>query len=352
MRRLIRTGWTYNLEISLVTKKEFLTLLAAGYFDSNFRKDLWDAYRKAQQIAARTEEDIFDADPLDPKLYALRKLCQLTGKTPLEMLEECEKAWDDHDLFPEMLYQMRREYKHRLFVLNKQGGVARRHYLRLFNTKLLLPPAIAQMRMTHWQRLQPKALRPVEDVALSLNQYHDRRQPLFDMVPKRLFYIMSAVAAAIVLIIVQSSATEALRGSFFALLPQNVGIENKEYARIDTPVNLDPDAPFIIYELGWMPEGFELINEQSSTGFIMKTYSSDSSSFIFIQRDSRDITGVDIEKTVISEIEVNSAKIFIASKDDYIGYAWRLEDTIFSIESDIPQEQIIEIIKNIRRVKN
>lgn len=346
MQKRVVSGWTYNLQEALEAKNSLALTAMRAVYDPETRDLLkvWkDKVIAEREVRANSVFDFLE----DPVLYGVLRLFRSAGVSEHIDAAEAEAILMKIFLFPEMVGEIHLKYKRRLRNLVRQGGVVQRHYRRLFRTKLRLPLNIARQRRATWQRLNPVAPNPYDKVMAMLEQQKTRKKWWLARFPSRsLFFAL--LLALIMIVVFRENIVDALPGEFFGLMPKDVGVKNQEHAEISSPV-ADPDAPFIIYEPKWVPEGFELgLTMELKDEYTRRYYKGDS--YILLKQfDSRQNRVVDTENLPRQDLILGDHEVVLYRGKIDLNFTWVAGFTRLSVVTNMSFEDATEFILNLER---
>ncbi len=185
-------------------------------------------------------------------------------------------------------------------------------------------------------------LMPESTYQITMKQREDNIQRIFEMLPKRKSstrIIKALIAAAIIMIL--------LIGTVFAYTVveykiNDYGTYSEVWGNI-IPRKIDKPV-----EVGYVPDGFELADENNTKYDSTKVYVNNES-FIVISKN--------VSKSIEINTEYKSSHIYKISEIDYIfygesehgkGIAWFFNNYKYSVESDLSNDELLKIAQSVR----
>ena len=159
--------------------------------------------------------------------------------------------------------------------------------------------------------------------------------------------VIVAVAAFIVIMFTTMMSSEAVRAPITAFLvsitPQyaEIGLESYE--------ELDPQKP-VLYELGYVPDGFVLLSEESTIGQTIRYQKNEDQMLVLHVTSSTSVSQIDTENAVeIKYISIKDETGLMVIEKDWITLTWSNESTVFVLGGTISEGEIITIAENVKK---
>lgn len=104
------------------------------------------------------------------------------------------------------------------------------------------------------------------------------------------------------------------------------------------------------FELGYIPEGFEKVNEQKSENRISYAYFDDFDNEFTINKCSLDYdVSIDSEKNSSWIIEYNNITYYAYSQDkEIVAYVWNEDEHLYFIVGNLDKNELLKIAKNVK----
>ena len=160
---------------------------------------------------------------------------------------------------------------------------------------------------------------------------------------------LSAKARRIIAILV--AAALLLTGCALIYRQKIKGFVEKVYESFMSVEHSDGDSNPLyldkIYELTYLPDGYELSNSFSDITLIRITYKNDSVSIIFEQQSFNAISSyLDIESGYTKLVEIENRNVYFRQTADRYCYIWNIEDYSLRLISNakIPSEELQKIV--------
>lgn len=159
--------------------------------------------------------------------------------------------------------------------------------------------------------------------------------------------VIVAIAAFIVIMFTTMMSSEAVRARITAFLvsitPQyaEIGLENYE--------ELDPQKP-VLYELGYVPDGFILLSEASTIGQTIRYQKNEDQILVLHVTSSTSVSQIDTENAVeIKYVAIKDETGLMVIEKDWITLTWSNESTVFVLGGTISEEEIMTIAENVKK---
>lgn len=103
-------------------------------------------------------------------------------------------------------------------------------------------------------------------------------------------------------------------------------------------------------EVGYVPEGFELVSDEMLTdGYRVIIYQKENSDNIIITAAKTELysANVDSENMRTEELIINDKQAYIFNENEQNTILWQIGDSTFQITGNIKTEKLVEIAKNV-----
>lgn len=102
--------------------------------------------------------------------------------------------------------------------------------------------------------------------------------------------------------------------------------------------------------VGYIPDGFELTNEQESSRAIVNDYYDSNSEFFIITKSTSSTSAVfDTETGRIENINIEGQSyIFYIDKNDYKYLVWNKNDYVYQIDGTISKDELLRIAETVK----
>lgn len=164
----------------------------------------------------------------------------------------------------------------------------------------------------------------------------------------KVFTKVAVVATLCMLLFTTAIAVSpTLRATTFNLIIS--AFEDRTELRLESSTNdSSPDS----VTAGWLPDGYQLTNEEKNTFQIQNIYEdrNGNSVFISIFRNSSSVVGVDTEQADVKTVNINGQLTIIIQKDNFSQIVWANETLGYqvTIESEnLPTDSLLQIAENL-----
>lgn len=171
-----------------------------------------------------------------------------------------------------------------------------------------------------------------------------QRRPYFTFLSTALKYGVCAAVSIIVFtgsIITVSAFCEPLHDFIVNIFSDNLKVTVGDLGNAPTEITE-------YYEIGNLPEGFDLIFQVSERQLASTSYSNNTNYIYFGQYAKEFYKDIDFENTEFLLDENNQEYLISELKDGTLGIVWDNGDYVLHINSNLPREEILEICKSVR----
>lgn len=171
-----------------------------------------------------------------------------------------------------------------------------------------------------------------------------QRRPYFTFLSTALKYGVCAAVSIIVFtgsIITVSAFCEPLHDFIVNIFSDNLKVTVGDIGNAPTEITE-------YYEIGNLPEGFDLIFQVSERQLASTSYSNNTNYIYFGQYAKEFYKDIDFENTEFLLDENNQEYLISELKDGTLGIVWDNGDYVLHINSNLPREEILEICKSVR----
>lgn len=158
-----------------------------------------------------------------------------------------------------------------------------------------------------------------------------------------------AVAATLCILLFTTAIaiSPTLRANTFNLIIS--AFEDRTELRLESSTN--DSSPHSV-TAGWLPDGYQLINEEKNAFQIQNIYEdrNGNSVFISIFRNSSSVVGVDTEQADVKTVNINGQLTIIIQKANFSQIVWANEALGYqvTIESEnLPTDSLLQIAENL-----
>ena len=198
-----------------------------------------------------------------------------------------------------------------------------------------------------YRRLEKMLERELGDETQHSKETKQKEKHQFRGVSRIVQKVIVAVAAFIVIMFTTMMSSEAVRARITAFLvsitPQyaEIGLENYE--------ELDPQKP-VLYELGYVPDGFILLSEESTIGQTIRYQKNEDQILVLHVTSSTSVSQIDTENAVeIKYVAIKDETGLMVIEKDWITLTWSNESTVFVLGGTISEEEIMTIAENVKK---
>lgn len=198
-----------------------------------------------------------------------------------------------------------------------------------------------------YRRLEKMLERELGDETQHSKEMKQKEKHQFRGVSRIVQKVIVAVAAFIVIMFTTMMSSEAVRARITAFLvsitPQyaEIGLENYE--------ELDPQKP-VLYELGYVPDGFLLLSEESTVGQTIRYQKNEDQILVLHVTSSTSVSQIDTENAVeIKYVAIKDETGLMVIEKDWITLTWSNESTVFVLGGTISEGEIITIAENVKK---
>ena len=113
----------------------------------------------------------------------------------------------------------------------------------------------------------------------------------------------------------------------------------------------DTDVNLLKFELGYMPEGYELESDEMSISRRKIVYRSNDGDVLKVKCSSRHgntLLSIDTERSILEEISIDGVKYYVFEFEDRYIIVWEKEGNLFTINGNVNKAQMFDIIKGIK----
>ncbi len=167
---------------------------------------------------------------------------------------------------------------------------------------------------------------------------------------------IAVIVAAIIAIMCSSLSVSAVRealSDFFIKTFSTYDLIEPDTKTVEE--NNPPQYLEKIYELGYVPEGFELVEESITEGGAIYVYVSDNKRIIFSQFTKYGLgMGIDNERSIKSyEVIGNQSYIvYISTNSSDITVIWDDGEYLFALDSNLSKEETINLCTSLKVKEN
>ena len=199
----------------------------------------------------------------------------------------------------------------------------------------------------------PKAIKRVKN-ALKAKQY---KRPVAVLYLQRVAVCILAVVALSFAVLmtsskVQAAVSETVVEWYDKYIIVNLRYLDKEDDNNDKSMFADVDVGEL--EIGYIPEGFFLLNSQESESLRFYTYENTDGKIIVINISNSDenSSNLDNENTQYEEAEINGMKAFVVySEDEHFGsIIWGDTSITVNLSGDLSKDELVLIAENIKPI--
>ena len=103
---------------------------------------------------------------------------------------------------------------------------------------------------------------------------------------------------------------------------------------------------------GWLPDGYQLTEEEKNTFQIRNVYEDQNSNSVFVNvfRNSSSAVGVDTEQADVETVNINGQLTMIIQKDNISQIVWANEILGYQVvvrSEDLPSDTLMKIAENL-----
>lgn len=198
-----------------------------------------------------------------------------------------------------------------------------------------------------YRRLEKMLERELSDETQHSKETKQKEKYQFRGISRVAQKVIVAIAAFIVIMFTTMMSSEAVRARITAFL---VSI-TPQYAEVglDNIQELEPEKP-VLYELGYVPNGFILYFEQFEAGQDLSYQKSEDQYLMFHVLPKTGVAQLDTENAEeIKYVPINGETGLLIIEKDWTTITWSNENYIFILEGTINEDEILKIAESVKK---
>lgn len=217
----------------------------------------------------------------------------------------------------------------------------------------LIRCALAEAARLEHEQLAAKGEELMEKEVLSAPDYESFKKKVKVRrrvsLKKKILYALIAALIAVSLTMSVSAIREPIINFFVEIYDSFISIFVDAPAPASIPIAEK-------YELGYLPEGFELVEEKEWNASCDKTYSDGNRRIKFVQvllsSEMLSDIALDNNDSNVEYMQINGSKVIYMQKNNSTNTAWIMDEYIFKISFNftITQDDCVKIIESVYKI--